>query len=105
MAKLVHKYNIPPKVVVIHRFTRNMVLGDTKDVTLRPEVSLVMDMDGWGAPWLKRDSYRDYIVRHPMEYTGFKLFYHNDQKKEGSRLMTKEEVLKLRPTPMYIQYQ
>ena len=68
---------------------RYRLLGDTKDVTLHPEVSLVMDMDGWGAPWLKRDSYRDYIVRHPMEFTGFKLFYGNDKKKEGSRLMTK----------------
>jgi hypothetical protein len=105
MAKLVQKYNIPPKVIVIHRFTRGMITGDTKDILLRPEVSLVMDMDGWGAPWLKRDSYRDYIVRHPMEYTGFKLFYHNDQKKDGSRLMTKAEVLKMRPTPLYIQYQ
>jgi hypothetical protein len=105
MAKIVRKYNLPPKVVVIHRFTKGMVVGDTKDIVLRPEVSLVMDMDGWGAPWLKRDSYRDYIVRHPVEYTGFKLFYKNDQKKEGSRLMTKEEVLKLRPAPLYIQYQ
>lgn len=105
VARIVRENHLPPKVVIIHRFTRNMVQGDTRDIILRPEVQLVMNMDGWGAPWLKRDSYRDYIVRHPVEFTGFKIFYHNDQKKQGSRLMTREEVLKLHPTPIYIQYQ
>jgi len=103
LAELVKKYNLPPKVFIVHRFTRNMVTNAEK-VTLRPEVQIVMDMDGWGAPWLKRDSYRDYIVAHPVEYTGFKLFYHNDTKK-GDPLMTPQEVLKLNPKPLYIQYQ
>jgi hypothetical protein len=103
LAELVKKYNLPPKVLIVHRFTRNMVTNAEK-VTLRPEVQVVMDMDGWGAPWLKRDSYRDYIVAHPVEYTGFKLFYHNDTKK-GDPLMTPQDVLKLNPKPLYIQYQ
>jgi len=103
LAELVKKYNLPPKVFIVHRFTRNMVTNAEK-VTLRPEVQVVMNMDGWGAPWLKRDSYRDYIVAHPVEYTGFKLFYHNDTKK-GDPLMTPEDVLKLNPKPIYIQYQ
>jgi hypothetical protein len=62
-------------------------------------------MDGWGPKWLKLDSYHDYIYKHPVEYTGFKLFYHNDTKKQGSQLMTPVEVLTLRPRPIYIQYQ
>ena len=103
LQELVKKYNLPPKVFIVHRFTRNMVTNAEK-VTLRPEVQIVMNMDGWGAPWLKRDSYRDYIVAHPVEYTGFKLFYHNDTKK-GDPLMTPQEVLKLNPKPIYIQYQ
>jgi len=103
LQELVKKYNLPPKVLIVHRFTRNMVTNAEK-VTLRPEVQVVMNMDGWGAPWLKRDSYRDYIVAHPVEYTGFKLFYHNDTKK-GDPLMTPQDVLKLNPKPIYIQYQ
>ena len=103
LAELVKKYNLPPKVLIVHRFTRNMVTN-AEQVKLRPEVQVVMNMDGWGAPWLKRDSYRDYIVAHPVEYTGFKLFYHNDTKK-GDPLMTPEDVLKLNPKPIYIQYQ
>jgi hypothetical protein len=100
---LVKKYNLPPKVFTVHRFTRNGVTN-AKGIVLRPEVQMVMHMDGWGAPWLKRDSYKDYIVAEPVQYTGFKLFYHNDTKK-GDPLMTPQDLLKLHPKPVYIQYQ
>lgn len=100
---LVKKYNLPPKVLTVHRFTRNGVTN-SRDIVLRPEVQIVIHMDGWGAPWLKRDSYKEYVVAEPVQYTGFKLFYHNDTKK-GDPLMTPQEVLRLNPKPLYIQYQ
>jgi hypothetical protein len=100
---LVKKYKLPPKVFTVHRFTRGGVTN-AKAIKLRPEVQMVMHMDGWGAPWLKRDSYKDYVVAEPVQYTGFKLFYHNDTKK-GDPLLTPQEVLKLNPKPLYIQYQ
>jgi hypothetical protein len=103
LAELVRKYNLPPKVLTIHRFTRNGVTN-YKQIKLRPEVQVVIHMDGWGAPWLKRDSYKDYIVREPVQYTGFKLFYHNDTKK-GDPIMQPQDLLKLEPKPLYIQYQ
>ena len=103
LQELVKKYKLPPKVFIVHRFTRNMVTN-AKSIKLCPEVQIVMNMDGWGAPWLKRDSYKDYIVAEPVQYTGFKLFYHNDTKK-GDPLMTPQEVLALNPKPIYIQYQ
>lgn len=103
LKELVQKYKLPPKVFTVHRFTRNGVTNANK-ITLRPEVQIVMHMDGWGAPWLKRDSYKDYIVAEPVQFTGFKLFYHNDTKK-GDPLMTPQDLLKLNPKPIYIQYQ
>jgi hypothetical protein len=103
LADLVKKYNLPPKVFIVHRFTRDMVTN-SRNITLRPEVQIVMNMDGWGAPWLKRDSYRDYVIAEPVQYTGFKLFYHNDTKK-GDPLMTPQDLLRLVPRPIYIQYQ
>jgi len=103
LKELVKKYNLPPKVLIVHRFTRNGVTN-ARNITLRPEVQVVVNMDGWGAPWLKRDSYKDYVVAEPVQFTGFKLFYHNDTKK-GDPLLTPQEVLKLNPKPLYIQYQ
>ncbi len=100
---IVKKYNLPPKVFIVHRFTRNMVTN-AKQIKFYPEVQVIMNMDGWGAPWLKRDTYKAYIVKEPVQFTGFKLFYHNDTKK-GNPLLTPPEVLRLNPVPLYIQYQ
>ena len=103
LADLVRKHNLPPKVLVVHRFTRAMVTGSS-NIRLRPEVQVVMHMDGWGPPRLKRDSYEAFVVREPVQYAGIKLFYHNDTK-QGSPLMTPADILKLEPEPVYIQYQ
>ncbi len=103
LQELVKKYNLPPKVLIVHRFTRYMVTN-AKRIVLRPEVQIIMNMDGWGPPSLKRDSFKDYIVSEPVQYVGFKLFYHNDIRK-GDALMTPQELLRLNPKPLYIQYQ
>jgi hypothetical protein len=101
---LVTTEHLPPKVLVVHRFTRPMLTG-YKQIKLDPRVQIVINMDGWGPPWLKRESYRAYVWKYPVEYTGFKLFYHNDTKRKGSALMTPVDVLALHPKPLYIQYQ
>jgi hypothetical protein len=103
LARVVREKNLPPKVLVVHRFTRPMV-KDYRSIQLRPEVQIVMHMDGWGGPWLKYDSYKDYIIQEPVQFTGFKLFYHNDTKK-GDKLLTARELVQLVPAPLYIQYQ
>ncbi len=103
LKELVNKYRLPPKVLTVHRFTRNGVTNFRK-IILRPEVQIVMNMDGWGGPHLKRASYQDYIVTEPVQFAGFKLFYHNDTKK-GDPLMTPKDVLRLNPKPVYIMYQ
>lgn len=103
LRNLVRQHSLPPKVLVVHRFTRGMV-RNAGQIALSPEVTVVMNMDGWGAPYLKRDSYRDFIVKEPVQFTGFKLFYHNDTKK-GHPLLQPAQVLRLNPAPLYIQYQ
>lgn len=103
LADLVTQNHLPPKMLVVHRFTRGMVTG-ASEIRRDPRVQIVMDMDGWGPPWLKFDSYRAYIEAEPVEFTGFKLFYHNDTKK-GEPILTPGEVLRLTPKPLYIQYQ
>ncbi len=104
LAKLVQTHGLPPKVFTIHRFTKGMVTN-SKQIKLRPEVQLVMHMDGWGAPELKKGTYRHWIYNEPVQFTGFKLFYKNDIKNPPNRMMTPEELVKLIPKPAYIQYQ
>lgn len=104
LAGIVDKYKLPPKVLVIHRFTQNM-LRNYKGIKLDPRVQIVINMDGWGNPSLKRGSYDRYVYAEPVQFTGFKLFYKNDKRFAGWRLMTPEEVLALIPRPVYIQYQ
>jgi hypothetical protein len=101
--KIVREKHLPPKVLIVHRWTRKMVTN-AKNIRPVPNVQIVMDMDGWGPPWLKFDSYHDYVKAEPVQFTGFKLFYHNDTKK-GESLLTPAEVLRLNPKPLYIQYQ
>ena len=103
LASIVTKYHLPPKVLVVHRFTTNM-LQDAEQIRLDPRVQIVINMDGWGQPWLKFDTYARCEVAEPAQFTGFKLFYHNDTRK-GDALLSPREVLALRPRPIYIQYQ
>ena len=99
LAKVVEENDLPPKVLVVHRFTRNMLTNASK-IRLDPRVQVVIDMDGYGPPGAKMGAYRWFVVRHPVQYTGWKLFYKNDKP-----IMTPEQVLGLYPKPMYIQYQ
>ncbi len=104
LADLVKKYDLPPKVLVVHRFTKAMIKGYGA-IKILPEVQIVIDMDGWGAPARKINTYRQFVHKEPVQFTGFKLFYKNDLKEPPHRLLTKEELLALRPVPLYIQYQ
>ncbi|WP_226163042.1 hypothetical protein [Hymenobacter terricola] len=105
LARIVSENHLPPKILMVHRFTQGMVTN-YKNIKLDPRVQVIMDMDGWGDPTLKKDSYHDYVQTQPVQYTGFKLFYEYDIKPKGSHLMTPTEVLaSLNPKPLYIQYQ
>ena len=105
LTKLVKANNLPPKILVVHRFTLGMVTN-YKEIKLHPEVQTVIDMDGWGFPAKKVNSYKLAIWREPVQFTGFKLFYKNDIiTPPWKKMMTPDEVLKLYPKPVYIQYQ
>ncbi len=104
LASVVKKNNLPPKILVVHRFTEGMVRGFER-IKKVPEVQIVMDMDGWGDKILKRSSYILYEFQDPVQFTGFKIFYKNDIKKDPNGLYTPQEVLQFTPKPIYIQYQ
>ncbi len=87
------------KILIVHQFQYSMIENKDK-IAAVPGVQLVIDMDGWGAPDLKRSTYDAVITQQPIQYHGVKLFY-----KQDVPLMTPEEVLKLSPVPDLIIYQ
>jgi hypothetical protein len=110
LGKLVKENNLPPKILMFHRFTKNM-LTNARQIHPTPDVQFILDMDGWGPVSLKTDSYKGYVGNFPIEFTGFKLFCKNDTRKprgvnmKETQMMTPAQVLSLKPAPIYIQYQ
>lgn len=103
LAKIVKDNNLPPKMLVLHRFTNNMIMN-YQNIKLVPEVQVIVDMDGWGDKALKAGTWKHFIYNQPVQFAGFKLFYKNDLKRGGS-MYTPQELVKFTPQPMYIQYQ
>lgn len=104
LAKVVKENNLTPKVLVVHRYTQKMVTNYNQ-IKILPEVQIVMHMDGWGGAAKKINTYKQFIYSEPVQFTGFKLFYKNDIFEPGTAIMTPNELLGLRPKPVYIQYQ
>jgi hypothetical protein len=99
LADLAQELGIPPKVLIVHQFTENMIANKDQLAPV-PGVQLVVEFDGWGSPDLKRTGYAATIGQMPAEYNGIKLFYGQDQP-----LMTPREVLDLSPVPDIVIYQ
>ncbi len=99
LISVVNANGLPPKIMLVHRFTTKMLTNASK-IRTDARAQVVIDMDGFGSPQLKRGTWKAVILREPVWYTGFKLFYKNDKP-----MLKPAEVLKLRPAPVYIQYQ
>ena len=99
LATLVDSLKLPPKMLIVHRFTRPM-LSNHEKIRLDPRVQIVIDRDGFGAPQLKYGSYKAYVHDRPVQFAGFKVFYKNDKP-----MLTPQQVLELNPVPLFIMYQ
>ena len=68
-------------------------------------VAVVKSVDGLGHPGPKRATYRLVNRTTPaFVHAGFKLFFTEDRR-NGGRLMTPREVLRLDPRPEYVLYE
>lgn len=99
MAALSQVLGIPPKVIILHQFREDMIIGKD-ELGPVPGVQLVLDADGYGAPELKTDVYNILVRDEPIEFAGVKLFY-----KQDKPVMTAAEILALEPSPDLVIYQ
>ena len=96
---LINQYSLPPKVLIVHQFTLNM-LPDKANITRSSNVDLVLDMDGFGSQSLKLATYRMIMNQGQFDFAGIKLFYDQDP-----NMFTPAEVMQLDPVPSVVIYQ
>lgn len=99
LARIVAEYDLPEKLLIVHRFTDNMIARADR---LRPVrgVQTVVNVDGFGANGVKVAKYHAFVRSTPKLRRGFKLFY-----KEDVKTMSPKSVLALSPRPDVIVYE
>jgi hypothetical protein len=99
LGQLIATNHLPHKVLIVHQFTIHM-LPNKPQIGRSPLVDLVLDMDGFGSPSLKRDTYRTIMKQKALPFAGMKLFYETDRD-----LLTPAEVMQMKPQPSVVIYQ
>jgi hypothetical protein len=90
---------LPPKILVVHQFNLYSI-SNREQIKPVEGVQFVLEVDGWGPPDMKQETYQVVVGQEPIEYQGFKLWYQQDDP-----LMSEAEVLALAPSPDVIIYQ
>src|SRR5215210_4905550 len=99
LSGLVRRYDLPQKLLVVHRFTRDMIQAEDQ-LERDPGVALVVNVDGFGDQPNKISKYHEFTRDLRRRFNGFKLFYHEDL-----NLMSPRKVLTLRPQPDLVVYE
>jgi hypothetical protein len=98
LSKLVTRYKLPQKLLLVHEFTDNMV--PQAELKQPPGLAYVLNVDGFGTQSLKLAKYRDFTGNDGAFRHGFKLFYHED-----TSTMTPRQVMRMRPRPDVVVYE
>ena len=99
LSDIVRRYDLPQKLLVVHRFTGDMIEAE-HDLERHPGVALVVNIDGFGDPPNKISKYNEFTNDLRRRFNGFKLFYEEDL-----NLMKPNQVLRLRPQPDLVVYE
>lgn len=97
--ELVKKHNLPQKLLVVHRFTDDMIVGEDQ-LKPRENVAVTINVDGFGGREIKIAKYKAFAQRTPGLHNGFKLFF-----REDTDLLTPARVLRMKPQPELIVYE
>ena len=99
LSRIVRQGDLPQKLLVIHRFTTDMIEDESKLRTY-PGVALTVNVDGFGDRPNKVSKYREFTRGKRDRHHGFKLFY-----REDLNLMPPQRVMRLRPRPELVVYE
>jgi hypothetical protein len=99
LSRVVRGNDLPEKLLVIHRFTNDMIENESA-LERHPGVALTVNVDGFGTRPAKRSKYREFTRGRRDRHHGFKLFYNED-----TNMMQPRRVLSLRPQPELVVYE
>ena len=99
LSQIVRAHHLPQKLLLVHRFTNDMIARDER-LRAFPGVATVVNVDGFGSQTVKVAKYNAFIRRVSGVRRGFKLFY-----KEDLHTMTPRQVLALRHPPDVVVYE
>jgi hypothetical protein len=99
LARIVKERNLPEKLLIVHRFTDDMI-ARTARLQPVPGVQTVINVDGFGTNSVKIAKYHNFVHDTPRLRRGFKLFY-----KEDVKTMTPRQVMAMRPRPDVVVYE
>jgi hypothetical protein len=105
LSDIVAKNNLPEKALVFHQVNRQ-VLKDEDALKPYAGVQVIKSVDGLGPMHAKIETY-NYLVKTMTTgvHAGFKLFFDEDTRIQGSQLMSPKQVLALTPRPEYVMYE
>jgi hypothetical protein len=111
LARIALQDDLPAKVLLLHQWNP-AVLPDKNKIRTYPDVSLVLQSDGFGSYKDKLYDYRIFDQQECLEYGGYKLFMYYgeggayDFDPNGTRqVQTPAAVMRLFPQPLFISYQ
>ena len=99
LAKIVRDGKLPEKLLIVHRFTDNMIARADR-LRAVPGVQTVINVDGFGGTSVKVAKYHAFVKSTPHLRRGFKLFY-----KEDVKTMSPKSVMALSPRPDVVVYE
>jgi len=101
LSALTADHHLPQKLLELHEFRLSMIQNIRQLDTRNDNLSVVINMDGQGAPSSKRTTWRSVVAAAPAGvFFGWKDFYAKDTPMLGPRLTIGHV-----PTPLLISYQ
>jgi hypothetical protein len=101
LAGLTARYRLPQKLLVLHQFRLSMIGSEQQLDTRHDDLSIVIHMDGQGAPAVKQQTW-EAVTRAapPGVFFGWKNFYAKDHP-----MLSPDQTMARAPRPVMISYQ
>lgn len=105
LAQISLQQQLPRKVLVIHQWN-SAVLTNKDKIRRNPNVSLVLQSDGFGYVDTKLGDYQVFVQQDLIQYGGYKLFFnYSGGSAYDIPLQSPRDVMQIFPQPLFISYE